>query len=51
LATSQFRQIDKIGNTGLSEVTLTASGTAVIHTVNDISHLNGLVLFGEAVDA
>jgi len=51
LEISQFRQIDKIGNTGLSEVTLTSNGQAVIHAVNDISHLDGLALFGEAVDA
>ncbi len=47
---SQFRQIDKIGNTGLSEVTISVNGPAVIHAVNDISHLDGLALFGEAVD-
>jgi probable phosphoglycerate mutase len=51
LDVSQFRQIDKIGNTGLSEVTLSASGGAVIHAVNDISHLDGLALSGEVVDA
>jgi broad specificity phosphatase PhoE len=48
---SQFRQIDKIGNTGLSEITLSSGGQAVIHAVNDVSHLDGLALFGEAVDA
>ncbi len=48
---SQFRQIDKIGNTGLSEVTIFASGGAVIHSVNDLSHLDGLALSGEVVDA
>jgi broad specificity phosphatase PhoE len=52
LDVSQFRQIDKIGNTGLSEVTLSANGGgAVIHSVNDVSHLDGLVLSGEVVDA
>jgi broad specificity phosphatase PhoE len=48
---SQFRQIDKIGNTGLSEITLSTTGEAIIHSVNDTSHLDGLPLFGEAVDA
>jgi broad specificity phosphatase PhoE len=47
----QFRQIDKIGNTGLSEVTLGANGQAVIHAVNDIGHLDGAALYGETVDA
>ena len=51
LDVSQFRQIDKIGNTGLSEVTIFASGGAVIHSVNDLSHLDGLALSGEVVDA
>lgn len=51
LDVSQFRQIDKIGNTGLSEITIAASGLAVIHSVNDITHLDGLALCGEAVDA
>ena len=46
----QFRQIDKIGNTGLSEITLSTTGETVIHSVNDTSHLDGLPLFGEAVD-
>ena len=48
---SQFRQIDKIGNTGLSEVTVTVDGTAIIHSVNDMNHLNGLPLGGKGVDA
>lgn len=51
LDVSQFRQIDKIGNAGLSEVTVTTSGKAIIRSVNDISHLDGLALFGETVDA
>jgi broad specificity phosphatase PhoE len=51
LDVSQFRQIDKIGNMGLSEVTIAANGEAVIHSVNDVSHLDGEALFGEAVDA
>jgi probable phosphoglycerate mutase len=51
LDVSQFRLIDKIGNTGLSEVTLAAGGPAVIHSVNDVTHLGGLALCGEAVDA
>lgn len=51
LDVSQFRQIDKIGNTGLSEVTFSVTGKAVIHSVNDTTHLDGLPLFGEAVDA
>jgi len=51
LGMSQFRQIEKIGNTGLSEVILTADGKATIHSVNDTMHLDGLVLSGEVVDA
>ncbi|MEW6300878.1 MAG: histidine phosphatase family protein [Thermodesulfobacteriota bacterium] len=51
LDVSRFRQIDKIGNTGISEVTFAATGEAVIHSVNDTNHLDGLPLFGEAVDA
>lgn len=51
LDVSQFRQIDKIGNTGVSEVTIATGGRVVIHSVNDITHLDGLALFGEAVDA
>lgn len=50
LDVSQFRLIDKIGNTGLCEVTLSATGEAVIHCINDTSHLDGLPLFGESVD-
>lgn len=51
----QFRKIDKIGNTGLSEVTLTqdgnGNGNAIIHYVNDTDHLDGAALSGETVDA
>jgi broad specificity phosphatase PhoE len=50
-AMHQFRQIEKIGNTGLSEVSIFADGRAVIHSVNDTNHLDGEALFGEAVDA
>ena len=48
---SQFRKIGKIGNTGLSKVTLTAAGGALIHYVNDTDHLDGVALSGETVDA
>jgi len=51
LTMNQFRQIEKIGNTGLSEVTLFVDGRAEIHCVNDTSHLEGEALFGETVDA
>lgn len=51
LEMGQFRQIEKIGNTGLSEVSIFADGRAIIHAVNDISHLDGAALFGETVDA
>jgi broad specificity phosphatase PhoE len=51
LTMNQFRQIEKIGNTGLSEVTLFVDGRAEIHCVNDTSHLDGEALFGETVDA
>ena len=51
----QFRKIDKIGNTGLSEVTLSqdgnGNGNAIIHYVNDTDHLDGAALSGETVDA
>lgn len=51
LEMGQFRQIEKIGNTGLSEISIFADGRAIIHAVNDISHLDGKALFGETVDA
>jgi probable phosphoglycerate mutase len=51
LAMNQFRHIEKIGNTGLSEVSIFADGRAVIHSVNDTNHLDGEALLGEAVDA
>ena len=51
LAMREFRKIDKIGNTGLSKVTLSADGSALIHYVNDTSHLDGVALSGETVDA
>jgi broad specificity phosphatase PhoE len=51
LAMNQFRQIEKIGNTGLSEVTVYVDGQAIIHAVNDLGHLDGEALFGETVDA
>lgn len=51
LPMSQFRQIERIGNTGLSEVTMAADGTTAIHLVNDMTHLDGSALCGEAVDA
>lgn len=51
LVMEQFRQIEKIGNTGLSEVSIFADKRAIIHVVNDISHLDGEALSGETVDA
>ena len=51
LGMNQFRQIEKIGNTGLSEVSIFADGRANIHVVNDTNHLDGDALFGESVDA
>jgi broad specificity phosphatase PhoE len=51
LPTSKFREIDKIGNTGLSEVTFSIGGETVIHSVNDVTHLDGAALVGETVDA
>ena len=48
---SQFGQIEKIGNTGISEVSLFPDGEAKIHTINSTTHLNGAVLSGETVDA
>jgi broad specificity phosphatase PhoE len=51
LPTSKFREIDKIGNTGVSEVTFSLDGEVLIHSVNDVTHLNGSALVGEAVDA
>jgi len=51
LPVSQFREVDKIGNTGLSEVTIFANGEALVHAVNDTRHLDGHALLGEAVDA
>ena len=51
LSMSQFGQIEKIGNTGVSEVSLFPGGEAEIHTINSTTHLNGAVLSGETVDA
>lgn len=51
LAMNQFREIEKIGNTGVSEVSIFADGRTEIHSVNDTNHLEGEVLLGEAVDA
>ena len=51
LGMNQFRQIEKIGNTGLSEVSIFVDGRATIHVVNDTNHLDGDALFGESVDA
>jgi 2,3-bisphosphoglycerate-dependent phosphoglycerate mutase len=51
LPTNKFREIDKIGNTGVSEVTFSIAGETIIHSVNDVSHLNGTALVGETVDA
>jgi broad specificity phosphatase PhoE len=51
LGMNQFRQIEKIGNTALSEVSIFADGRATIHVVNDINHLDGEALSGETVDA
>ena len=51
LAMREFRKIDKIGNTGLSKVTLSADGRSLIHYVNNTSHLDGVALSGETVDA
>ena len=48
---SQFGQIERIGNTGVSEVSLFAGGEARIHMINSTAHLNGAVLSGETVDA
>jgi len=51
LSMSQFGQIEKIGNTGVSEVSLFPGGAAKIHMINSTAHLNGAVLSGETVDA
>jgi broad specificity phosphatase PhoE len=51
LSMNQFRQIEKIGNTALSEVSIFADGRTLIHSVNDTTHLDEAALFGEAVDA
>ncbi len=48
---SQFGQIEKIGNTGVSEVSLFPGGATKIHMINSTAHLNGAVLSGETVDA
>ena len=48
---NQFGQIEKIGNTGISEVSLFPNGETEIHTINSIVHLDGVALSGETVDA
>ncbi len=51
LDASQFGQIEKIGNTGVSEVSLFPNGQTKIHRINSIVHLDGVALSGESVDA
>ena len=51
LDASQFGQIEKIGNTGVSEVSLFPNGETEIHSINSIVHLDGVALSGETVDA
>lgn len=51
LDASQFGQIEKIGNTGVSEVSLFPNGETAIHGINSIVHLDGVALSGETVDA
>ena len=51
LSMNQFGQIEKIGNTGVSEVSLMPGGAAKIHLINSTAHLNGAALSGETVDA
>ncbi len=51
LTMSQFGRIEKIGNTGISEVSLFPGGETTIHLINSTAHLNGAVLSGETVDA
>ena len=51
LDVNQFGQVEKIGNTGVSESSLYTNGEIVVHSVNDITHLDGVVLSGETVDA
>ena len=48
---NQFGQIEKIGNTGISEVSLFPNGETEIHSINSIAHLDGVALSGETVDA
>ena len=48
---NQFGQIEKIGNTGVSEVSLFPNGETEIHSINSIVHLDGVALSGETVDA
>ena len=48
---NQFGQIEKIGNTGVSEVSLFPNGETEIHSINSIVHLEGVELSGETVDA
>ncbi len=51
LDVSRFRQIEKIGNTGVSEVSVFPNGETTIHAVNTMTHLDGVVRCGETVDA
>ena len=48
---NQFGQIEKIGNTGISEVSLFPNRETEIHSINSIAHLDGVALSGETVDA
>lgn len=51
LDVSQFRQVEKIGNTGVSEVRVFPNGDAQIDSVNCVAHLDGgVALAGETAE-
>ena len=48
---SRFRDIEKIGNTGVSEIFVSPNGAARIERVNCVAHLDHDALAGETVEA
>lgn len=48
---SRFRDIEKIGNTGVSEIHVSPNGDAHIEHINCVIHLDHAALAGETVEA
>lgn len=50
-AVSRFGDIEKIGNTGVSEIFVSPNGDARIERINCVAHLDHAALAGETVEA